>query len=92
MSEDIDLNEDLKQLAHKMLEDAAKDGVKLAERLEVFKILGNYSVNLSKVKGKNVPPDPGTGPNMGALRGDIDRASSAESPSEPEEEEEEDDR
>lgn len=53
MTEKIDIGSDLETLAHTMLKDACKDGVKLAEKVNVFKILADYHVNLKKVNAKN---------------------------------------
>lgn len=69
-AEKIDLGEDLENLAHKMLQDAAADGVTLTNRLEVFKILSQHYVNLRKVKGKKDDGDD-DGMTMGSLRNQI---------------------
>lgn len=71
MTDDIDLGADLEKLAHQMLKDAVQEGVKLSERLEVFKILSNHHVNVEKVNSKRAPPA-GGGMTMGALRDRVD--------------------
>lgn len=70
-TEKIDLGEDLQTLAHKMLQDAAVEGVSLTNRLEVFKILSQHYVNLRKVKGKKDDGDDDESMTMGSLRNQI---------------------
>lgn len=52
MTEAIDLEQKLDDLARAMLDAAMQDGVKLSDRLEVFKICSQHHVNVSKVKSR----------------------------------------
>ncbi len=79
MSDDVDLGGKLDELAAAMIKAANEDGVKLSEKMEVFKTVSNHYVNVSKVKGKHkTPPNDGNGPTMGALRNSIDQAGKSE--------------
>ena len=68
MTSPTDLGKNLDELASKMLEDAQKDGVKLTDRLEVFKIVSTHFVNLKKVNKKGEPDDDDGTPTMDSLR------------------------
>lgn len=75
MSEEKDLGQTLDELAVKLADAAAKDDVKLSDRMEVFKILSNHYVNVSKVKPKGVDTQATAVTTMSALRDKVSASS-----------------
>ncbi len=70
MTEPIDLLAKLDELAGKMLDDAQKEDVMLATRLDVFKFVSQHCVSIAKVKPKGSGAD-GNGQTMDDLRNGV---------------------
>lgn len=82
MSDEKDLGGLLEDLANTIAADAAKEGVKLSDRLEAFKILSQHHVGLEKVKGKakgNGDTPPGT-TTMGGLKDRVNNGARNDEP------------
>ena len=73
MTEKLDLGEELDKAAAELLKAANKDGVKLADRVDIFKQVSAHYVNTRKGKRPLSPGDSGTGdtPTMDDLRNSI---------------------